>query len=165
MTELNIIKYPDPFLKTIVEDVKNIKDPAIQQIIDDMLDTLYVSNGVGLASTQVGIKDSIIVYDESKGQNDPQVLLNAGIMRTGLEKFISNEGCLCIPEVFIPIRRYYEILVSGQRRDGESVEFAAENSLSAVLQHEIDHLKGMLIIDRLSSLQRKIYKKRLKGLK
>lgn len=165
MTKLNIIKYPNPFLKTVVEDVKNVKDLAIQQIIDDMLETLYDSNGVGLASTQVGIKDSIIVYDNSEERNDPQVLVNPGIIRTGLQKFVSNEGCLCLPDIFIPIKRYYEILVSGQRRDGEYIEFAAENSLSAILQHEIDHLNGIMIIDRLSSLQRKIYKKRLKGLK
>jgi peptide deformylase len=162
---LEILKYPNQFLKTIAETVENVKSLAIQKIIDDMIETMYYYGGVGLASIQIGIKDSIIVYDSSDEKNDPQVLINPSIEKFESIKIMSNEGCLCLPEIFIPIKRFNKIIVSGQRRDGTSVTFQAEGPISTILQHEIDHLNGTLIVDKLNSLQRKIYKKRLKGLK
>lgn len=164
MTVLNVLKYPHPHLRVPTKTVKNISDLAVQNLIDNMIDTMYEYDGVGLAANQVASDQSIIVYDYSGEKTDPQVLINPEIIGKGKGIQKSTEGCLCIPGVFVPINRHMSVIVKGYTRDGKEIEITAENQLANILQHEIDHLKGVLFIDHLSKMQRKVYKKRLGNL-
>ena len=162
-----ILTYPDPFLKKEAIIVNDIQSTIVQNEIELMNNVLKDVGGLGLASIQVGMIDSIILYREH-GQplEDLNVLINgkiSSILDTNLQR--SEEGCFSLPEVFIPIRRYKKIEVVGLNRLGEKVKIEADGMLSNVLQHEIDHVNGMLMIDRLSRLQKRLFKKKLKGLK
>lgn len=163
MAILDIIKYPDPFLRQSAKPVEKI-DANIQQLIDDMADTMYQEPGVGLAAIQVGSEHSIIVYDitpQEEGHN-LQVLINPEIIFEEGSTLSENEGCLSVPDFRSDVKRYAKVRVKGLDRSGAVQEFDAEGFLSVVLQHEIDHLNGVLFIDRISSLKRQMYKRRVK---
>lgn len=161
-----ILIYPDPFLRETAKVIVSVNRHTSEEV-RIMRETLDVMGGLGLASIQVGIKNSIILYRENGDpKDDIKVLFNAKILRvldTDLQK--SEEGCFSLPEIFIPIRRYKKIEVNGLGNAGFNKTFIAEGMLANVLQHEIDHLNGMLMIDRLSKLRKNVFKKRLKGLK
>ena len=163
-----ILKYPDPFLKTEAIMVDNVNTILVQSEIEYMTKIMEeIDGGLGLASIQVGIENSIILYhDNGNSKHDLQVLINAKIshvLDTNLQK--SEEGCFSLPDIFIPLRRYKKIEVNGVNENGGNVRIVAEGMLSNVLQHEIDHLNGILMIDRLSRLQKNLFKRRLKGMK
>ena len=151
-----------------VKNIDSLKDEnshlATKELIDNMIETMYDHDGVGLAANQVNSDLSIIVYDDSGEKIDPQVLINPEIIGRGKGMQKSTEGCLCIPGIFVPVNRYASVIVKGYNRDGEAIEITAEGQLANILQHEIDHLLGVLFIDHLTRMQRKIYKKRLGGL-
>jgi len=165
-----ILIYPDPFLKTKATIIlmNGVNNMLVQSEIEYMFKIMEeIEDGLGLASIQVGIENSIILYREKGNpKDDLKVLINAEIscvLDINLQR--SEEGCFSLPEIFIPIRRYKKIEVIGLDEHGGNIRIIAEGMLSNVLQHEIDHLNGILMIDRLSRLQRNMFKRRLKGMK
>jgi peptide deformylase len=163
MTILKIIAYPDPFLKKKTKPVEDINDD-IRKLIEDMADTMYEAPGVGLAAIQVGEDRSIIVFDpEADKENKPyQVLINPEIISKEGEFLSENEGCLSVPEFRSDVKRAEFAVVTGLDIQGNPVRMEAQGILSVILQHEIDHLNGILFIDRISSLKRGIYKRKVK---
>lgn len=162
MAVLEIRTYPDEVLKKKALPVKSI-DAGIQRLIDDMIETMYAAPGIGLAANQVGVSKRIIVIDVSaKEEKHPLiVLINPEILDTqGIVN--SEEGCLSLPEYTTVVKRAESIKVKGLDRDGNPVELEAEGLLARALQHEIDHVEGLLIIDRLSSIKREFFKKRFR---
>lgn len=167
MTLLQILTYPDPFLRQSTKPVTEIDD-EIRKIIDDMAETMYEAPGVGLAAIQAGIDKSIIVYDpEADDQKrDFQVLINPEIVFSEGSIISENEGCLSVPDFRADVKRAERVTVEALDRHGNPVRIDAEGLLSVIMQHEIDHLKGILFIDHISALKRQLYKKkRLKALK
>ncbi len=163
MSILEVLTYPDRFLAQPTKAVENI-DGKIQKIIDNMAETMYNAPGAGLAAIQVGFDKSIIVFDSLPGETEKslQVLLNPKIIEKEGEIISENEGCLSVPEFRSDVKRSSLALVEGFDRDGKPLRFEVEGYLAIVLQHEIDHLNGILFIDRISSLKRELYKRRIK---
>jgi len=163
MRILPILTYPDKFLTQPTTPVANV-DGSIQQIIEDMASTMYNAPGVGLAAIQVGIDKSIIVYDvlPREEKRSLQVLINPRIITTEGEMVSEEEGCLSVPDFRADVKRASSVLVEGLDREGNPLRISADGLLAVVLQHEIDHLKGTLFIDRISALKRELYKRRVK---
>ena len=154
--------YPDAVLKTRAEEVTDINGD-LQLLIDDMGATMYGAPGLGLAANQVGELRRIIVFDVSpkEGPRDLQVIINPCI--TACEgELLHNEGCLSVLDYSAEVRRNSRVCVSGMDRHGKPITVEAEGLKAVVLQHEIDHLDGILFIDRISRLKRGLYLRRLK---
>jgi len=167
MAILNILTYPDPFLKNSTKPVTDIDD-EIRQVVADMADTMYAAPGVGLAAIQAGIDKSIIVYDPAADdeKRDFNVLINPEITSHEGSMASENEGCLSVPDFRADVKRHARVTAEGMDMNGNPVKIDAEGLLAVILQHEIDHLNGVLFIDRISALKRQMYrKKRLKALK
>jgi len=163
VSRLKILTYPEDFLSKPTQPVKNI-DGKIQEIVDDMADTMYDAPGVGLAAIQVGCDKSILVYDVSPPDENRslQILMNPKIISSEGETISENEGCLSVPDYRADVKRATSILVEGLDKEGNPLRIEAEGFLAIVLQHEIDHLNVTLFIDHLSALKRQLYKKRIK---
>ena len=164
MAVRRILTYPDTVLRERAEAVTNI-DGKTQELIDDMIETMYQAPGVGLASNQVGEPCRIILWDTSAKDepNDLVVLINPEIVETdGL--VVYEEGCLSVIDYAADVKRAERITVKGLDREGNPVLLKKEGLPAIVLQHEIDHLDGRLFIDRISTLKRELYKRRLKKL-
>lgn len=160
---LDILTYPDKFLKQKTVPVENI-DGALQDLIEKMAATMYAAPGVGLAAPQVGIGQSFVVYDIAP-QNDGRelhVLINPRIIEREGEIISENEGCLSVPDFRADVKRAIQIQVEGVDRDGNPLRFEAEGMPAIVIQHELDHLNGTLFIDHISALKRNLYKRRVK---
>lgn len=161
---LDIVKYPDPVLKKKSAPIEKV-DAEIQKLIDDMFETMYAAPGVGLAAPQVGISKRILVVDVGQleaevHKPDPKVIINPTVaIREG--KILWDEGCLSLPQLIVPIERSKKIIVEGLDRDGKPVKYLGEDLLAVAFQHEIDHLDGKLIFDKLSRLKQDLYKKKL----
>lgn len=165
MSSLKIITYGNPVLRKKAEPVKKI-DEKIKIIADSMVETMRAQKGVGLAANQVGILEQICVIDISRGEdkNSLFVLINPVVSeKNGKRKF--EEGCLSFPEIFGEVERALKIKVNALNLNGEKIELEAENILARVLQHEIDHLNGVLFIDYLSFVRKLEIQKKLKELK
>ncbi|HIJ56350.1 MAG TPA: peptide deformylase [Deltaproteobacteria bacterium] len=162
MNMLRIHTFPDSFLTQTAKAVENI-DGKLQDIIDRMAQTMYAAPGVGLASIQVGVDKSILVYDIAPRDENRElhVLINPKIISSEGEVLSEDEGCLSVPDYRADVKRAESILMEGVDRDGNPLRFDAEGLLAIVLQHEIDHLNGTLFIDRISKLKRELYKKRI----
>jgi peptide deformylase len=161
MALLEICKYPDPVLQIKAEPIEDI-EPSLQKLIEDMIETMYQAPGIGLAATQVGKPIRIIVFDitpREEGRN-PSFLINPDIIEAEGEQIL-EEGCLSVPEYFSEVKRKAKVKVRGLDAKGNPVEICGEGILATVLQHEIDHLDGILFIDRISALKRALYKKRV----
>jgi peptide deformylase len=160
---LEILTYPDKFLKKTAKPVDSI-DESVIKLIEDMAETMYVAPGVGLAATQVGCDKSIIVYDPLADKENRcfKVLINPVITSKEGETISENEGCLSVPEFRADVRRSASINVEGLDQEGQPVKFQTDDFLAVLLQHEIDHLNGILFIDRISSLKRELYKRKVK---
>ncbi|GAK87271.1 peptide deformylase [Vibrio ponticus] len=160
MAVLEILTAPDPRLKVQAEKVEDFA--SIQTFIDDMLDTLYATdNGIGLASTQVGHKEAVVVIDLSEERNDPLILVNPEVV-SGSDKAMGQEGCLSVPEYYADVERFTSVVVSAQDRHGNPITIETDEFLAIVMQHEIDHLSGNLFIDYLSPLKRQMAMKKVK---
>lgn len=162
MTVLDILTYPDKFLKKRTVAVENI-DGALQTIFDNMATTMYQAPGIGLAAPQVGIGQSFLIYDitpQDEGR-DLQVLVNPKIVTREGEIISENEGCLSVPEFRADVKRAERVLVEGVDRDGNPLRFEADGMHAIVIQHEFDHLNGTLFIDHISALKRQMYKRRV----
>ncbi len=157
-----ICTYPDTVLKTRAEEITDINGD-LQALIDDMGATMYAAPGLGLAANQVGELRRLIVFDVSpkEGPRDLQVIINPCI--TACEgELLHNEGCLSVLDYSAEVRRNSRVCVSGVDRHGKPLTIEAEGLKAVVLQHEIDHLDGILFIDRISRLKRGLYLRRLK---
>uniref|UniRef100_UPI003D11D0C8 peptide deformylase n=1 Tax=Photobacterium japonica TaxID=2910235 RepID=UPI003D11D0C8 len=160
MAVLEILTIPDPRLKIKAEAVTDID--AVQTLIDDMLETLYTTgNGVGLASTQVGRKEAVVVIDLSDERDQPLVLINPEVV-SGEEKVAGQEGCLSVPDYYADVERYSSVVVTALDRQGQPLTIESSDFLAIVMQHEIDHLGGNLFIDYLSPLKRQMAMKKVK---
>ena len=163
MSELEIITYPNKFLLRPTTPLENI-DGRVQEMIDKMAATRYEAPGVGLAAIQVRWGKSLLIYDISPPDENRQlnVIINPRIIVREGEVLSENEGCLSVPDFRSDVKRAAKILVVGVDREGNPLRIDAEGLLAIVLQHEIDHLNGTLFIDRISTLKREMYKRRMK---
>ncbi len=163
MSLLKILKYPDPILKRPSLPVKeNLKD--LKRLVEDMFETMYEAPGVGLAAPQVGKNIRLFVVDVSSHQESfgPMVFINPEILG-GEGQITWEEGCLSVPEMLVEVSRMERVKMAGQDLSGKRFQVEADGLLAIALQHELDHLDGRLIIDRVSSLKRELYRrKRLK---
>lgn len=153
MAKLSILRYPDSRLHTIAKPVKEV-DERIRQLVDDMLETMYAADGVGLAATQVDVHERVLVIDTSEARDDPKVLINPEIVNRSEEMTFADEGCLSVPLIYDKVRRHARVTVRALDRNGEIHEFDAEGLLSICVQHEMDHLVGKVFVEYLSSLKR-----------
>ena len=160
MAVLDILTAPDPRLNIQAEKVQEVN--AIQSLIDDMLDTLYATdNGIGLASTQVGRKEAVVVIDLSENRDEPLVLVNPEVV-SGSNKAMGEEGCLSVPDYYAEVERFTSVVVTALDRNGNPIKIETDDFLAIVMQHEIDHLSGNLFIDYLSPLKRQMAMKKVK---
>ena len=155
---LNILKYPDKRLRTIAKPVVRV-DKTIKQQVKDMFETMYEATGIGLAATQVNFHQRIIVIDISDQYNEPICLINPEIIEESGE-IQCEEGCLSVPDYYEIVVRANDIKVKALNQNGESFELEASEMLSVCIQHEIDHLDGILFVDHLSKLKQKRLKKK-----
>ncbi|MEH6530092.1 MAG: peptide deformylase [Photobacterium frigidiphilum] len=163
MSLLQVLTFPDERLRTIAKPVEAIT-PAIQNIVDDMLETMYDEEGIGLAATQVDIHQRIVVIDISEERDQPMVLINPEITDKRGEDGI-EEGCLSVPGSRALVPRAAEVSVKALDRDGNPFSFEADDLLAICVQHELDHLVGKLFVDYLSPLKRQRIKQKLEKMK
>jgi len=164
MALLEILKYPDPILTKVAQPVKNVTAEHVR-LIEDMVETMYAAPGIGLAAPQVGVSRRIIVLDtdhENPGQNLLK-LINPEIRRSEGE-LVWEEGCLSVVDFPVEVKRAARIRLTAIGVDEKEITIDAEGLLAVALQHEIDHLDGKLILDRVSRLKRDLYSRRLKKL-
>jgi peptide deformylase len=169
MALLPILTYPDPRLAEKSTPVEKVTD-EIKRLIDDMFETMYEAEGVGLAAPQVGVTKRIIVVDCGTREKEeppplkpvqPYAIVNPEVVeRDG--KITWEEGCLSVPGYTDEVERAAKVVVKGLNREGEEIRIEADGLLAVCLQHEIDHLEGMLFVDRLSRLKQSMVKKKLK---
>ncbi|MEO1903867.1 MAG: peptide deformylase [Methylococcales bacterium] len=159
MSILTILEFPDERLRKVATPVEAI-DSMRSRLIDDMFETMYESNGIGLAATQIDFHERIIVMDTSEEKDAPFCLVNPEILeQEGTE--VSEEGCLSVPGFFEKVERAEKVVVSALNRDGDAFELSAEGMLAICIQHEMDHLSGKLFVDYLSPLKRQRIKKKM----
>jgi peptide deformylase len=159
MAVLSILEYPDPRLRERALPVTRF-DEALGRFVDDMLQTMYAAPGIGLAATQVNVRQQVLVIDISEERNQPLVFINPEILsREGVAT--TEEGCLSVPGVFDQVERAAKVRVRARDRHGELFEQDLEGSLAVCLQHEMDHLDGKLFVDYLSDLKRERIRKKL----
>lgn len=164
MTIRKIITYPHPVLREKAKLV-TIFDEALQKLVKDMADTMWDAPGVGLAANQIGIAQQVVVVDRSDPERQRQyITLVNPLISAGEGSIIDEEGCLSVIECTANVKRFRKIHVTAQDVFGNLLEFDAEDRYARIIQHEVDHLLGTLFIDRLSSLKRALYKKKLKKL-
>lgn len=158
MPQLEILTHPDPRLRQIAKPVSQV-DKRIQQLVDDMFETMHKALGIGLAATQVNIHKRVVVIDVSDNKDDPRVFINPEITELHGEEEM-KEGCLSVPGFQEVVKRAESIRVTALDKDGQSFELETGGLLAVCVQHEIDHLNGKLFTDYLSKLkQRRIRKK------
>lgn len=159
MAILDVLSFPDERLRTVAAPVETFT-PELQQIVDDMFETMYAEEGIGLAATQVDIHQRIIVIDVSENREDPLVLINPEIIEqsgsTGIE-----EGCLSVPGSRALVPRAEQVKIRALDRNGKPFELEADDLLAICIQHEMDHLVGKLFVDYLSPLKRQRIRQKL----
>jgi peptide deformylase len=165
MTQLTILRYPDPRLHTVAKPVAAV-DTRLQTLVDDMLETMYAAEGIGLAATQVNVHERLVVIDVSEERDKPLVLINPEITWASDEKKINNEGCLSVPGIYDDVERALAIKVQALDLDGKMQTFDADGLLAVCIQHEMDHLMGKVFVEYLSPLKRgRIKTKMIKQIK
>lgn len=165
MTQLTILRYPDPRLHTVAKPVAAV-DARLQTLADDMLQTMYAAEGIGLAATQVNVHERLIVMDVSEERDKPLVLINPEIIWASDEKKINDEGCLSVPGIYDGVERAVSVKVQALDLDGKTQTVEADGLMSVCIQHEMDHLMGKVFVEYLSPLKRnRIKTKMVKQLK
>lgn len=167
MAVREIIKLPDKRLRLVSDPVKRI-DAGVRKLVEDMFETMYAAPGIGLAGIQVGVAKRVIIMDLSKKEDarKPEVFINPEIAWTSEEKSTYEEGCLSIPEYYEEVERPAAVKVKYLDLEGKAGEVEATGLLATCLQHEIDHLNGILFIDHISKLKRdRVIKKFAKAAK
>jgi peptide deformylase len=153
MALLNILRYPDPRLHKVAKPVTAV-DARIRQLIDDMLETMYDAEGVGLAATQVDVHERVIVIDTSEKRDQPLVLINPELVWRSDERVVGEEGCLSVPQIYDKVERHASVVVGALDRDGRRFEHKVEGLTAVCVQHEMDHLIGKVFVEYLSPLKR-----------
>jgi peptide deformylase len=166
MAKRSIITLPDPRLRLISSPVAAVDD-SIRALMDDMLETMYAAPGVGLAAIQIAVQKRVIVLDVAKREEEtaaprPLCLANPEIFWTSEERSTQKEGCLSIPEIYEDVERPARVRARYLDREGRVQEIEAEGILATCLQHEVDHLNGVLFIDHISRLKRVMLMKKFK---
>ena len=153
MPRLTILRYPDPRLHTVARPVGAV-DERIRRLVDDMLETMYAAEGVGLAATQVDVHERVIVMDTSEPRDRPLVLIDPEIVARSDETIVAEEGCLSVPQIYDRVERAARVTVRALGRDGAPFEFEAEGLTAVCVQHEMDHLVGKVFVEYLSAFKR-----------
>ncbi len=165
MALLPILLYPDPRLHKVAKPVQAV-DARIHRLIEDMLETMYEANGIGLAASQVDVHERLVVLDLSEERNQPLVLINPQILWASEEKHVNEEGCLSVPGIYDGVERAASVRASALDAKGQSQTIEAHGMLAVCIQHEMDHLLGKVFVQYLSPLKRnRIKTKMLKALR
>ena len=161
MTLLKILVFPDPRLRTVAKTVE-VVDDSIKKLAQDMLETMYQGSGIGLAATQVNVHKRVIVLDISETKDKPLILINPEIKKIiDPNKKIFSEGCLSVPGFYEELKRPSSVEISYLDIDGERKLLLANDLLAVVIQHEMDHLDGKMMVDFISNIKREMIRKRL----
>lgn len=159
MSRLEILEFPDPRLRTVAKPVE-IFDDELRALIENMIETMYAAQGIGLAATQVNVHQQFLVLDVSEAQDQPREYINPQILESeGSET--CEEGCLSVPGIYAEVKRAERVRVRAHDRHGQAFEEDLEGLHAICLQHEMDHLKGTLFVDYLSPLKQRMVKKKL----
>ena len=161
MATLTILEYPNPRLRIIAEPV-TVVDDKIRTLIDNMFETMVAADGIGLAATQVDVHQQVIVMDISEKRNEPRVFINPQIEVLEPDTVPFDEGCLSVPGFNETVDRPKHVMIRALDRDGNAFEEEANGLLAVCIQHEMDHLKGKLFVDYLSTLKHNRIRKKLK---
>ena len=153
MALLPILCFPDPKLNTIAKSVAAV-DATIQNLINDMFETMYEAKGIGLAATQVDVHERVIVMDVSEERDAPLVLINPKLVWTSQETHLNEEGCLSVPGIYDGVTRHDAVKVEALDADGQLRVIEADDLLAVCIQHEMDHLMGKVFVEYLSPLKR-----------
>jgi peptide deformylase len=161
-----ILTAPDPRLKAVSTDVGKVDDET-RRLIADMIESMYAADGIGLAAVQIGVPKRIIVMDidQKDGKKNPRVFVNPKVLWASEEVATFEEGCLSVPEIWEDVERPAQIRAEYLDRDGKRQTLEADGLLATCLQHEMDHLEGVLFIDHLSKLKRSIALRKLQKAK
>ncbi|MBB3226408.1 peptide deformylase [Luteibacter sp. Sphag1AF] len=159
MSVLTIIEFPDPRLRTVAAPV-TVFDADLKQFVDDMYETMYAANGVGLAATQVNVHQRVLVADMSDDRSGALVLINPEILEKDGSQ-VYQEGCLSFPGIYADVTRALSVKVRAQDVTGKEIVVDAEGPLAVCIQHEMDHLAGKVFVDHLSPLKRSLLLKRM----
>ncbi|MBB5714636.1 peptide deformylase [Sphingomonas aerophila] len=167
MAVLPIVEVPDARLRAVSQPVP-VVDDSVRQLVSDMIETMYAAHGIGLAAIQVGVESRVLVIDlqeqedeEGKPIRDPRAYINPEVLEVSEELSVYNEGCLSIPDQYAEVARPARCRVRWLDETGESHEKELEGLLATCMQHEIDHLNGVLFIDHISRLKRSMLLKKL----
>jgi peptide deformylase len=162
MTVRPILTAPDPRLQAVSTDVEKV-DSEIRKLVGDMAESMYAADGIGLAAVQIGVPKRVIVIDldQKEGKKNPRAFINPKIVWASEEMAVFEEGCLSVPEIWDDVERPARIRCEYLDLDGKKVELEADGMLATCLQHEMDHLNGVLFIDHLSRLKRSMAIKKL----
>jgi peptide deformylase len=153
MSLLSILRYPDARLHLVAKPVAEVDD-RVRRLVDDMLETMYANDGVGLAATQVDVHERVIVMDTSEHRDAPRVLINPELVAVSDEMTLGEEGCLSVPAIYDKVPRHARVSVRALGRDGAPYQFEAEALEAVCVQHEMDHLVGKVFVEYLSPLKR-----------
>ena len=166
MAVLKLYEYPHPVLKQKALKVEKVDD-SMRSFLDDMLETMYADAGVGLAAPQVGVLQRVVVIDVAREDEEPHpiYMVNPEIVWKSDEKVCGEEGCLSVPEQRAEVERYASVKVKYLDYNGLEQELLAEGFLAIAVQHELDHLDGVLYIDRISRLKRQMLLKKLQKMR
>jgi len=166
MTIRPILTAPDPRLKAVSTNVEKVDD-EVRKLIEDMTDSMYEADGIGLAAVQIGVPKRVIVIDldQKEGKKNPRAFINPKILWASEEMALFEEGCLSVPEIWDDVERPARIKAEYLDRDGNTQVLEADGMLATCLQHEMDHLEGILFIDHLSKLKRSMVLKKLQKAK
>jgi len=161
MPLLKILIFPDPRLRTVAKAVEKVDD-SLKKLTEDMLETMYEGSGIGLAATQVDVHKRVIVVDISEKKDEPLVLINPVLKKViDPELKVYSEGCLSVPGFYEELERPSEIELSFQDVNGQDQTLIANGLLSVVVQHEMDHLEGKMMVDSISNVKREMIRKKL----
>ncbi|MDB5885766.1 MAG: peptide deformylase [Polaromonas sp.] len=160
MTQLTILRYPDPRLHTVARPVVQFNAP-LRELAGAMFQTMYEAEGIGLAATQVDVHEQLLVIDVSEAHDQPMVLINPEIVWSSPETRTGDEGCLSVPGIYDGVERSLAVKVEAFDLDGKRRVIEAEGMLAVCIQHEMDHLKGKVFVEYLSPLKRNRIKTKL----
>lgn len=161
MALLKILVFPDPRLRTLAEPIMDFDD-SLKKLSEDMLETMYEGSGIGLAATQVNVHKRIIVVDISEEKNSPLILVNPTLKKIiNPEKKSYSEGCLSVPGFYEELLRPSSVEINASDVNGDEVNIVTEGLLSVVIQHEMDHLDGKMMVDFISNIKREMIRKKL----
>ena len=152
MAVLPILVYPDPRLHTVAKPVP-VVDARVRQLVADMRETMYESNGIGLAATQVNVHERVVVIDVSEKRDSPLTLINPEITWASPERRAGEEGCLSVPGIYDGVERSVAVKVKALDREGKEQALDADGLLAVCIQHEMDHLMGKVFVEDLSPLK------------